>query len=156
MAMRLVTIGRPRLRQLADAIEEYRRRIGPWHVLEWTVVAPARGAVGQDPEAALRFEGDRLLSVLKADEFVVLLAVDGVEDDSRAFAHRLQRWQVEGRRVAFVVGGAYGVDHRVAARSQWRWSLSRLTLPHELAQLVVVEQIYRAFTILAGHPYHKE
>ncbi|MBX5466024.1 MAG: 23S rRNA (pseudouridine(1915)-N(3))-methyltransferase RlmH [Firmicutes bacterium] len=151
----MVTVGRPRAPGLASAMEEYRRRLSRWEAVEWVVVPEARGRAGSDPDGIRRWEGAHVLAALKPRDWVVALAVEGVEDDSFAFARRLESWRATGRPVALVVGGAFGLDRRVLDRADWQWSLSRLTLAHEVAQLVALEQLYRAFTILTGHPYHK-
>lgn len=150
--MRLLTVGRPKHPAVRDGIEDYGRRIQRWSRWSWEAVADARG---DGPEARER-ETDRLLDRLAARDFVVLLDVRGVEVDSRGLSEQIAAWRDEGRALVFVVGGSGGVGARLEKRADWRWSLSRLTFPHDLAQLLVAEQLYRALSISHGTPYHRE
>lgn len=107
-------------------------------------------------EVAKAAEGARVLSRLRPDEHVVLLDERGRQLSSRQLADRLRDWQATGEDVAFVIGGADGVSAAVAERANFTWSLSKLTLPHALARVLFAEQIYRAFTLTTGHPYHRD
>jgi len=101
-------------------------------------------------------EGKRIISALHLEAYVVLLDVGGREWSSHQLASEIERWQVEGKRdVAFIVGGHNGVSAEVAARADMSWSLSRLTLTHEMVRPLLLEQIYRAYTIIHGLPYQK-
>jgi len=151
---RLITVGRPRDPRLAGLVEEYLKRMQPSVGLHWIVVPEEPFRKGGESHARER-EQQRLLDRISAQDYVVLLDVVGDMVDSQELAKRLDHWRTSAKPWALVVGGSLGVGERVRARAQWRWSLSPLTLPHALAHLLVVEQIYRASTILAGHPYHK-
>ena len=150
--MRVLTVGRPRP-SWAEQMEAYRVRAqGAW-AWEHRVVAAARG---KEPEAARRRrEGDLLLAELTPQEFVIALDEHGEELDSIALARRLAQYRDRGRPLALVIGGADGLDSRVLERADWAWSLSRLTWPHELAAVMVAEQLYRAQSLTEGHPYHR-
>jgi len=100
-------------------------------------------------------EGARLLAAVPAAASVTLLDIDGKRWSSEDVAQALDRWRLAGRDQVVIIGGAVGVDGAVRARADSVWSLGPLTLPHELARVVVVEQLYRATTILQGTPYHK-
>ena len=104
---------------------------------------------------AVRLEGELLLSKLDKQEFVVALHVTGKSLSTEAFADRLQQWQLQGRDVSLLIGGPDGLSADVLSRADWQLSLSAMTLPHPLARIVLVEQIYRAHTILINHPYHR-
>lgn len=104
---------------------------------------------------ALDAEADRIVASLQADERVVLLDERGKQPSSTIFAQALGKWQSDGRDVCFVIGGPDGVSDRVRQRADETWSLSRLTLPHGLARVLFAEQLYRAWSMLAGHPYHR-
>ena len=88
-------------------------------------------------------------------ELVIVLDVDGKEFSSHEFAARLQDWQADGRDLTFVIGGPDGVSAACLDRADVRWSLSKLTLPHGLARVLFMEQLYRAWSLTAGHPYHR-
>ncbi len=103
----------------------------------------------------MRLESDALFTAVPRGSRIVALARGGEVQTSEHFAQEVERWRLEARDVAFLVGGAYGLDQRLLERADQRISLSRMTLPHELARLVLLEQLYRALTILRGEPYHK-
>jgi len=113
--------------------------------------APAARPVGE----RRRIEGERLLAALPTNGAIVALDPGGDPWSSQELAARLDRWRLEARPLALVIGGAHGLDQAVLDRATARWSLGPLTLPHEIARLVVLEQWYRAWTILRGEPYHK-
>ena len=107
-------------------------------------------------DAGIEEEGRRILGGLHPDALMVLLDVEGREWDSRELAAQIERWQLGGtKEVAFVIGGHFGVSQGVRKRADASWSLSRLTLTHEMARVLLVEQIYRAYTITHGLPYQK-
>lgn len=138
---------------VSDAVTGYTRRLPRSLGLEFVYLGP-----GPDSASAAvrrRDEGVRLLRRL--DDGVPLIALDvrGKVHTSEAFAAALGRLRDEHRRVAFAVGGADGLAEPVLERAAARWSLSALTLPHLLVQVVLAEQVYRAWSILDGHPYHR-
>lgn len=153
MRFLLLAVGRPRDAHLAGAIAEYESRAARYWPLEVHEVKeePARGVA---PEVVKQREGERLLA--KAGT-ATLVACDerGAAMTSPAFAAFLQREREAARDVAFVIGGAYGLDPALLARARQRILLAPFTLPHELARLVLAEQLYRAGTIVRGEPYHK-
>lgn len=141
---------------LAGAVEEYERRTARYFRFEAVEVREGGGR-GTDPERVRAEEGERLLARLPTG--VQLVALDRVGDQwsSRELAAWLGAASLRGvPAVAFAIGGAFGLAEPVLRAAQVRWSLGKLTLPHELARLVVVEQLYRAGTITRGEPYHKE
>jgi 23S rRNA (pseudouridine1915-N3)-methyltransferase len=154
MIVRVVAVGRVRDAGLKGAGEEYLRRIGRTLRLEIREVAEAgRRAAG--PDDARRVEAERLLAAAPAGAQLVALTRAGRTMSSREFAALVGRWREEARDVALLLGGAFGLDPALVERADLRLSLSALTLPHELARVVLVEQLYRAVTILRGEPYHK-
>jgi 23S rRNA (pseudouridine1915-N3)-methyltransferase len=147
----LLAVGRCRDPALGALIERYRARL-PWPVeireIEAKTAEPARRRAE---------EGRAILAAVPPGAPLVALDERGTPLSSRAFAERLGRWQEEGRRtIAFAIGGPDGLEPGVRERADLVLALGRLTLPHELARLVLVEQLYRAHSILAGHPYHRE
>ena len=101
-------------------------------------------------------EGENILRKLSPSDFLVLLDDKGKEFDSVAFAAQLEKWQLQTKSIVFVIGGAYGFSDEVYHRAQAKLSLSRMTFSHQLVRVIFLEQIYRAFTILKGEPYHHE
>lgn len=154
MKIQLLSIGRPRDAALAAAIREYEQRAGRYWPLESVEVReePAR-ALG--PEEVRRREGERLLERCGPTAYVVACDERGSLMDSRRFAHFLQDARERAQDVAFVIGGAHGLHEEVRARARTTLAFCSWTLPHELARLVLAEQLYRAGTIVRGEPYHK-
>jgi 23S rRNA (pseudouridine1915-N3)-methyltransferase len=151
--LRIVAVGRDRSGLYAPAVEEYARRIARYARFELVEVPEARKHAGT-PQAREE-EAAAILSRLDARERVVALDERGSEETSVAFANRVGRWLQGGRDVALVIGGSDGLAPAILARAEERLALSQLTLAHRLARLVLAEQLYRAFTILRGEPYHK-
>jgi 23S rRNA (pseudouridine1915-N3)-methyltransferase len=155
MTVYVVAVGRMRNTCLRDACEAFIERIHRFLRLE---IKEIREASRREEEAALarRAEGLSLLDAIPGTARIVALTRTGRALDSEQFAAQLETWRREARDVALVLGGTYGLDGSVLKRAVDRISLSSLTLPHELARLVLLEQLYRACTILSGHPYHKQ
>lgn len=152
MHLALVAVGalRPGFREMCD---EYLRRLGRYAKATEHEVKEA----GRVPEGPARRaeEARRLREALPAGAHVVALARDGKSWTSAELAKRLDQWRLAARPVALVIGGSTGLDPEFIQGAHERWSLGPLTLPHELARVVIAEQLYRAFTILEGGPYHK-
>lgn len=154
--VRVIAVGQLKERYWRDACAEYLKRLGPYaqvSVVELPDIDPAR-AGGQ--KGALLREGEAILHALSSDEKVVLLDVCGKRVSSPQIADALEAWSLDGMNdVAFIVGGSCGVSDEVRARVALRWSFGDITLPHNLARVVLLEQLYRAFKIMRGEPYHK-
>jgi 23S rRNA (pseudouridine1915-N3)-methyltransferase len=153
MVVHLVAVGRVRDAALRAACADYAARIrGTWRLAVHEVRSPG----GDFPAAErVRREGGRLLDGIPSGGVTVGLTRAGYAESSLGLAARLQRWETEGKDVTFVIGGADGLDRSVLDRCDLALSLSALTLPHELARLLLLEQLYRATTIIQGTPYHK-
>jgi 23S rRNA (pseudouridine1915-N3)-methyltransferase len=101
-------------------------------------------------------EAEQLLARIKSNEHVVLLDEKGAQYSSASLATRLSEWQTDGRDLCFIIGGPDGVADTCRQRADTVWSLSNLTLPHGLARVLFLEQLYRAWSLQNGHPYHRE
>jgi 23S rRNA (pseudouridine1915-N3)-methyltransferase len=135
-----------------EACDDYLRRLRRYAKLEEREFREA----GKGPATASRDRDDAaLLERVPASAMLVAVARDGSGWTSRELAQQVGRWRAGARPVALAIGGSHGLGPKVLDRADLRWSLGPLTLPHELARVVVVEQLYRAFTMLEGHPYHK-
>jgi 23S rRNA (pseudouridine1915-N3)-methyltransferase len=149
---RIIAVGRLRVPYLAAAAADFRRRLAPYHRLEEIDV---RAGDGERPAAAMALEAAAILRALTPQDQVWLLERTGDEFSSLEVAERLERLALGGNsRVTFVIGGTYGAAPELAARADVRWSLSRLTLLHEWARALVLEQLYRATKITNNEPYH--
>jgi len=136
-----------------EACDDYLRRLGRRarvHEVEVREAARAPTRAVQQAE-----EAERLRARLPPRARVVALAREGTAWSSLDLARRIERWETDGRPLAFLIGGSTGLDPDLVAKADARWSLGPLTLPHELARVVVAEQLYRAGTIRRGEPYHK-
>jgi 23S rRNA (pseudouridine1915-N3)-methyltransferase len=148
----LLAVGklRPSLREVAD---DYARRLGRYVTLREVEVKEASRA--PTPGVQRAEEARRLAPKVSPGGVLVALARSGTGWTSEELAKQVTRWQLAARPVALAIGGSYGLGDELIARASIRWSLGPLTLPHELARVVVLEQLYRAFTILSGAQYHK-
>lgn len=152
MRIVLAAVGSPNAPGLAEAVGEYEERAARYFRFETLEVRAGRGSGGE----ARRAEGRRLLERLPEELDWFALTREGKGMTSRGLASHLERMQTYGHPgAAFVVGGAEGLSSELMEQADYRLSLSPMTLPHEVARLVVAEQIYRAGTIIAGEPYHR-
>lgn len=122
--------------------------------LEAIEAAPRKS--GQTSEQLQQADGQRIAQRLRDNECVVLLDERGKKYDTRGFAQRIEHWQRDGRDVALVIGGADGHPDELKQRADELISLSAMTMPHGLARVVLLEQLYRAWTLSCGHPYHRD
>ncbi|HEY7181990.1 MAG TPA: 23S rRNA (pseudouridine(1915)-N(3))-methyltransferase RlmH [Blastocatellia bacterium] len=151
--LHFVWIGKTRDRACAALIADYLERIERFAHCE---VSELKEHSGADEKRMIAAESRKLISAVERDDFVALLDEKGGEFDSPQFAEFIAgRRQAGTKRLAFVIGGFAGVSDEVKQRAHLRLSLSRMTLTHELARVVLTEQVYRAFTLLTGSPYHK-
>ncbi|MFZ9406421.1 MAG: 23S rRNA (pseudouridine(1915)-N(3))-methyltransferase RlmH [Burkholderiaceae bacterium] len=156
MLLRVIAVGQRMPQWVDEGVDEFSRRMPPELRIEWrTVKAEARHTGGTAQQWKDR-EAQRILEALPAQARLVLLDERGKDLDSQGLAGQLARWQEESRAVAIVIGGPDGVDDRIRSRADTCVRLSSLTLPHALVRVVLAEQLYRAWSILAGHPYHRE
>jgi 23S rRNA (pseudouridine1915-N3)-methyltransferase len=154
MALRLVAVGRVKQEAIRTACEEYAARIARYDALTIDEVKEARRPEREAAQARTQ-EGERLLKVLEGSPVVVALTRTGRAVSSAGLADRLREWRESARAATFVLGGTFGLSEEVLRRADWQMRLSDLTLPHDVARLVLLEQLYRAHTILRGEPYHK-
>ena len=155
MKIVIAAVGKPRDRHLAAAIAEYETRVRRYFSFELAEVREASGSAGLRPEQVRDREGERLLE--RCPPSALLYACDERGDrlTSQQFSEVIGRARDTARDVAFVIGGAYGLSESVRARATKLLQVAPWTLPHEMARLVLTEQLYRAATILRGEPYHK-
>jgi 23S rRNA (pseudouridine1915-N3)-methyltransferase len=150
--IRLIAVGKVRERYLAEAIADFRARLRPYHRIEEIEV---RAFDGADPARAMRGEGEAILKLLEPSDRVWLLERRGEAFSSEELARRMERLPHEGvARLTLVVAGTHGASEALLARADLRWSLSPLTLLHEWARALVMEQLYRAAKIARDEPYH--
>ena len=159
MKIKVVTVGKLKEKYLKDGIAEYSKRISRFAKLEMIELAdektPDRASESEN-QKILEIEGQRILSKVGDRDFVIVLAIEGKTLSSEEFSKQLEEASIKGfSTLTFIIGGSLGLSSAVKKRANLPVSFGRLTLPHQLIRLVLVEQIYRAFTIQQGSPYHK-
>ncbi|MGN2249622.1 23S rRNA (pseudouridine(1915)-N(3))-methyltransferase RlmH [Frateuria edaphi] len=155
MRARMIAIGERMPAWVAEGLAEYRKRLSHDLPLELVELKPGARGKGRDDARAMHDEGVAILAALPRDTHVIALDGRGKTWSSEDLAAQLATWRMAGRDLAFLIGGPDGHAPEVLARANQGWSLGPLTLPHMLVRLVVAEQLYRASTLLAGHPYHR-
>ncbi len=155
MQIHLVAVGAKMPRWVQEGYGEYAKRLPPECALRLTEIAPGHRGKGADLARAIRAEGQRMRAVMPKDARVVALEVRGQAWSTAQLAEHLADWLAGGQDLALLVGGPDGLAPECAALAQQQWSLSPLTLPHPLVRVVVAEQLYRAWSMLRNHPYHR-
>ena len=159
MKIKIVTVGKLKEKYLRDGIAEYSKRLSRFANLEMIELADEKTpdrASDSENQKILELEGTRILSKIGERDFVIVLAIEGKTLSSEEFSKQLEQAPINGfSTLTFVIGGSLGLSPQVKKRANLSISFGRLTLPHQLMRLVLVEQIYRAFTIQQGSPYHK-
>ena len=159
MKIKIVTVGKLKEKYLKDGIAEYTKRISRFATVEIIELADEKNpdkASESENHKILEIEGNRILSKLGERDFVVVLAIEGKIFSSEEFSKQLEQASIKGfSTLTFIIGGSLGLSPAVKYQANLSVSFGRLTLPHQLMRLVLVEQIYRAFTIQQGSPYHK-
>jgi 23S rRNA (pseudouridine1915-N3)-methyltransferase len=154
--IRIIAVGQRMPRWVDEVVADYARRLaGSLKVALVEVPAGQRSSRG-DPAQAMQTEGQRILDLIKPPEFLLALDERGTQMSTRELATWLSGRMHDGRDLALVIGGPDGLASEVLTRADQKLSLSRLTLPHPLVRVVLAEQLYRAHTILSGHPYHRD
>ncbi|CIT04491.1 23S rRNA (pseudouridine(1915)-N(3))-methyltransferase RlmH [Streptococcus pneumoniae] len=159
MKIKVVTVGKLKEKYLKDGIAEYSKRISrfaKFSMIELSDEKTPDKASESENQKILEIEGQRILSKIADRDFVIVLAIEGKTFFSEEFSKQLEETSIKGfSTLTFIIGGSLGLSSSVKNRANLSVSFGRLTLPHQLMRLVLVEQIYRAFTIQQGFPYHK-
>ncbi len=156
MRVRLIAVGSRMPKWVREAYEDYITRLGSGLKVSLVEIEPGPRSAARSPQKAVEAEAQKLLGALRKDEFVVALDERGAQLTTRELAGWLQTRMQDGRDLAFLVGGPDGFSPEVLGRSDFKWSLSRLTFPHALVRVVLAEQLYRAHGVLTNHPYHRD
>ena len=159
MKITCVVVGKIKEKYFTDAIKEYSKRLGRYCKLEILELADEKtpdGASEAEEQAIREKEGERILKALKDDAYVIALAIEGKMLDSEELAERIEKLGVSGiSQIVFVIGGSLGLSAQVMKRADYALSFSRMTFPHQLMRVVLLEQIYRSYRIMNHQPYHK-
>lgn len=155
MRIKVIAVGKKMPSWVAQGWTEYHKRLGHSIKLELIEIAPGNRGKSSTSATAMKEESERIMAALDPGDTVVALAVQGRPWSTEQLAQKLADWQMDGAQIALLIGGPDGLAQACLARADVQWSLSNLTLPHPLVRVVLVEQIYRAFSLLNNHPYHK-
>lgn len=159
MRITLITVGKIKEKYLKEAIAEYSKRLSKYCKLEIIEVADEKTPdnASKVVEDSIRSkEAERILKYIKEDAFVITLEINGKMLSSEEFADKIDKLGVQGTsHIIFVIGGSIGLGKKVLSRSNYALSFSKMTFPHQLMRVILLEQIYRSYRILSNEPYHK-
>lgn len=160
MDIKIIAVGKIKEKFYKQAIEEYLKRMQTYNNIEIIEVAdePAGENLSEkEIEQVKDKEGEKILNKVKDDDYVVSLEILGKQETSESFAKFIEIEMAEGfgRNLVFIIGGSNGLSKNVSQRANKKQSFSKMTYPHQLMRVILIEQIYRAFRIINGHPYHK-
>jgi 23S rRNA (pseudouridine1915-N3)-methyltransferase len=155
LRLSLITASNRQPEWVDDGADDYAKRLRGRCTLEMKAIPLARRTASTPTERAIDDEGERMLALVPSAAHVVALLESGKPWSTNELAAKLEGWMQRGAPVAFLVGGPDGLGAACMARANERWSLSRLTLPHGLVRVVVAEALYRAWSLLENHPYHR-
>lgn len=159
MNIKIITVGKLKEKYLKQGIAEYTKRLGSYCKLEIIEVADEKAPENlsdKEMEMVKDKEGERILAKVSDQSYVFALAINGKQYDSVEFANKIERLGITGQsNLTFIIGGSLGLSKNVLKRANEEISFGKLTFPHQLMRLVLVEQIYRGFRIIQGEPYHK-
>lgn len=159
MKITICCVGKIKEKFYSQAIEEYSKRLSKYCKLEIKEAADEKtpdSASDTVNRMIKEKEGDRLLSFIKDDSYVIALAIDGKMLDSVELSEKIDNLMLSGKSdIVFVIGGSLGLDKRVLDRADYKLCFSKMTFPHQLMRVILLEQIYRSFRIMKNEPYHK-
>lgn len=159
MKITIITVGKIKEKFYRDAIDEYSKRLSRYCKLDIVEVTDEKtpdNASAAETEMILRKEGERILSHVRQNTFVITLAINGKMLDSVELSKYIDSLAVSGKGdLTFIIGGSLGLDKKVYDRSNYLLSFSKMTFPHQLMRVILLEQVYRAFRISSNEPYHK-
>lgn len=155
MRIRLIAVGHKMPKWVVEGYDEYAKRLPKDFSLELLEIPMSPRGKNTDIAKAIRKEGDLMLEAIPSSDKVIAMEVLGKEWSTDQLADQTEQWRMDGYNVSLLVGGPDGLDPRCTARADQVWSLSRLTLPHPMVRILLAEQIYRAWTLMNNHPYHR-
>lgn len=159
MQIDIICVGKVKEQYLRDAIAEYSKRLGRYCKLNILEVAdektPDHASEGVERQIKAK-EGERIAKHIKPGSYVIALAIDGQQVTSEGFARKIDQLGIQGvSHIQFVIGGSIGMDDAILRQANYKLSFSKMTFPHQLMRVILLEQVYRAYKINAHEPYHK-
>ena len=156
MHIHLIAVGQKMPDWVKTGYDEYAKRLPQNFSLKLVEIAPGHRSKSADPKRAIEEESNKILSAIPNGAHVIALDEHGKQWRTQQLANQMRDWMQEGRDIALLVGGPDGLSKQCKQKAQQLWSLSSLTLPHPLVRVFLAEQLYRAWSVTQGHPYHRE
>ena len=156
MKISVITVGKKLPKWIQAGVDEYSKRLDREYELKFVEVVSSLSGSAADKNLRIQREGVAILGKTQVQDYVISLDETGARVSTLKFASKLEFFKSQGKNIVFLIGGADGLHKSCLERSQETWSLSDLTFPHALVRVVLIEQLYRAHSILNGHPYHRE
>ena len=158
LSVNIICVGKLKESYLRDAVEEYSKRMKP--LCKLSLIELPEERVGENPSPAeirqtITAESDRIMSKLSKGDYVIAMCVEGRNISSEELSERLENVQLQASAVDFIIGGSWGLSDELKARADFKLSMGKMTFPHQLCRVMLLEQIYRAFQISRGTKYHK-
>lgn len=150
--IKIITVGNIKEKYLKDAIDEYLKRLKKYTNIE-IIELKDEGLV--EEQKAIQLEGEKILKNISPKDYLITLEIEGKEYTSEEFAEKINQIQIENSNIVFVIGGSYGLSKEIKEKSKLHLSFSKMTFPHQLFRVFLLEQIYRAYKILNNESYHK-
>ncbi len=159
MKITVITVGKLKEKYLKEAVLEYSKRLGKYCRLEIIEVADEKTAEGMskaEEDIILEKESSRILKYIKEDSYIITLEINGTQLSSEQLADKINTIGINGiSHIIFIIGGSIGIGEAVLKKSDYSLSFSKMTFPHQLMRVILLEQIYRSYRIIYGEPYHK-
>lgn len=156
MKIRLLAVGQKMPKWVQQTFSDYNNRLPKNQQIQLLEIAPVHRAKTMNTQKAMQIEGQNILAAIKPHEKVIIFDEHGKAVSTKYLANSIKNWQLQAQDVALIIGGADGFSQQVKEKADATWSLSQLTFPHPLVRVIVMEQIYRAYSLIANHPYHRE
>ena len=150
--IKIITVGYIKEQYLKDAIEEYRKRISKYINID-IIELKDEGMV--EERKAIKLESEKIEKYLNEKDYIITLEIEGKEYTSVEFAEKIRNIQIENSNITFIIGGSYGLSDSIKQKAKMHLSFSKMTFPHQLFRVILLEQIYRAFKIINNESYHK-
>ena len=150
--IKIITVGKLKEKYLKDAVEEYKKRLSKYTNLE-IIEIKDEGLV--EESKAIELEGEKINKYLDNKDYIITLEIEGKQMSSVEFSEKLERIQMENSNIVFIIGGSYGLSKSIKDKSNLKLSFSKMTFPHQLFRVILLEQIYRSFKIMNNEKYHK-
>ena len=150
--IKIITVGQLKEQYLKEAVEEYKKRLSKYTNLELIEIKD-EGLV--EETKAIELEGEKISKHLDNKDYIITLEIEGKQMSSVEFATRLERIQIENSNIVFIIGGSYGLSQSIKEKSKLHLSFSKMTFPHQLFRVILLEQIYRSYKIINNEKYHK-